>query len=130
MKNNEIEYSLNKFKNALDRLSEVMAIKDSSIAVDAAIQRFEFTFELAWKTLKRVLYQEGIVAQTPREVLKEGFKLGYIRDEQLWLKMLSDRNNMSHTYNEEQAKDVYNTIPDYIIVLQSLYKKIENTEQV
>ena len=125
MKNKEIEYSLRKFQDALVKPREAVEVKDSSIAVDAAILRFEFTFELAWKTLKRVLYQEGIIARTPKEVLKEGVKLEYINDEQLWIKMLADRNNMSHTYNADLAHEVYNTIPDYVKAFRILSEKIE-----
>ncbi len=125
MRNKEILYSLGKFKEALNRLNEAVQLKDSPLLVDAVIQRFEFSFELAWKTLKRVLIDEGVIVQTPREVLKEAFKLGYLEDEELWLDMLSDRNSMIHTYNEMQALEVYKNVPRYYESLLSLYKKID-----
>ena len=125
MQNKEILYSLGKFKEALNRLNEAILLKGSPIIVDAVIQRFEFSFELAWKTLKRVLIDEGVIVQTPKDVLKEAFKLGYLEDEELWLDMLSDRNSMSHTYNEAQALDVYKNIPKYYEKLLRLSKKIE-----
>lgn len=125
MQNEEIKYSLNRFKEALNRLNEAIQLKDSPIIVDAVVQRFEFSFELAWKTLKRVLISNGVIVQTPKDVLKEAFKLGYLENEELWLSMLSDRNIMSHTYNEEQALEVYKNIPEYYNKLLDLSKKIE-----
>jgi nucleotidyltransferase substrate binding protein (TIGR01987 family) len=125
MRNEEILYSLDKFREALNRLNEAIQLKDSPIIVDAVIQRFEFSFELAWKTLKRVLIAEGVMVQTPRDVLKEAFKLGYLEDEELWLDMLSDRNSMSHTYSQTQALEVYKNVPKYYEKLLCLSKKIE-----
>jgi len=125
MRNEEILYSLDKFREALNRLNEAIQLKDSPIIVDAVIQRFEFSFELAWKTLKRVLIAEGIMVQTPRDVLKEAFKLGYLEDEELWLDMLSDRNSMSHTYSQTQALEVYKNVPKYYENLLCLSQKIE-----
>ena len=51
----EITYSLRKFNQAITRLGEAIEEKESDLKIDATIQRFEFTFELSWKTLKRVL---------------------------------------------------------------------------
>lgn len=58
--------------------------------------------------------------------LKEAFKLGYLDEEELWLDMLSDRNSMSHTYNESQALEVYNNIPKYYENMLNLSQKIED----
>lgn len=68
------------------------------------IQSFEFTFELSWKTLKDYLESEGIMAATPREVLKQAFHVGFIKDGDAWIDMLEQRNLMSHTYDEKNAE--------------------------
>ncbi|AJD92335.1 hypothetical protein JMA_30180 [Jeotgalibacillus malaysiensis] len=92
---------------ALSRLEEALAEDSSnSLIVDGTIQRFEFTIELYWKTLKRCLQSEGIEAKTPRETLKEAYKAEWLNDEQAWLQMLKDRNETSHTYNEELAREI------------------------
>jgi len=109
----ELTYSVSRFRKALDRLAEALRKKEDDLKVDACIQRFEFTFELAWKTAKRVLWVEGIICKTPRECLKECFRLGLIRDEENWLAMLDDRNAMSHIYSEEEARIIYARLPDY-----------------
>ncbi|WP_367142724.1 HI0074 family nucleotidyltransferase substrate-binding subunit [Desulfosporosinus sp.] len=63
---------------------------------DGVIQRFEFTFELAWKTLKAVFEDEGLIGlNSPKTVLREAFAMGLIQDDELWLTMLSDRNSTS-----------------------------------
>lgn len=122
----EIEFSLRKYRNAIVRLEEALNEKDSPLAVDGTIQRFEFTFELSWKTLKRVLAYEGEICKTPRECLKSAFRLGLIDDETVWLNMLEDRNAMAHIYDEKSAMVIYQRIPAYLKAFQKLAKEIMN----
>ena len=70
---------------------------------EGVIQRFEYCFELAWKTAKDYLEHGGIVLPevTPRKVLKEAVAAGLIADGQVWIDMLSHRNLLSHTYDCE-----------------------------
>jgi hypothetical protein len=60
--------------------------------VDGTIQRFEFTFELFWKALRRFLQREGIDTGSPRSTLRHTYRRGLLDHEQLWLDMLDDRN--------------------------------------
>lgn len=80
------------FQNALNALEQALGIAQSDLEVDGALQRFEFTFELFWKTLKLHLDQEGIIVGTPKQCFKEAYRLGLIRDEASALRMLDDRN--------------------------------------
>lgn len=68
---------------------------------EGVTQRFEYSFELAWKTVKDYLEENGSVFTTitPRHVLKEGFAAKIIGDGQVWIDMLDHRNLLSHTYN-------------------------------
>ncbi|HEY5792502.1 MAG TPA: nucleotidyltransferase substrate binding protein [Chthoniobacterales bacterium] len=68
---------------------------------EGVIQRFEYSFELAWKTVKDYLEQNGIILATvaPRPVLKETFAARVIADGQVWIDMLDHRNLLAHTYN-------------------------------
>lgn len=106
------EQSLANLQRALVRLGEVLEenIEVNGIVMDATIQRFEFSIELFWKTLKRMLYDEGITAGTPKEVMKHAFKLGWIEHESVWLAMWKDRNQTSHVYDENTAKEIYEHI--------------------
>ena len=73
----------------------------SNLEKEGTIQRFEVTVELAWKILHDYLTSEGRVVQsvTPRNVFKEAFATGIVRDGQVWIDMLNHRNLLSHTYD-------------------------------
>jgi len=74
--------------------------KLSILEKEGLIQRFEYTFELAWKTLKDYLESQGIPVSFPREVIKSAFHYGLIKDGDVWMDMLEKRNLMAHTYDE------------------------------
>lgn len=74
---------------------------------DGAIQRFEYTFELAWKTSMRVLREEGLDAGSPKTVIRELARLGWIEDAESWIEFLDARNATSHVYNEAIARRVF-----------------------
>ncbi len=112
----KIKNKLENFTNANKRLREaVTAYKnetENKLYRDALIQRFEFTFELAWKTLAEVLRDNGIVPEiiAPKTILKAAYSAGYIDDETNWVNILEDRNSMSHTYDEETANRIADDI--------------------
>ena len=68
---------------------------------EGVIQRFEYCFELAWKTVKDYLEESGFVfaTVTPRQVLKDAFAARILADGQVWIDMLDHRNLLSHTYS-------------------------------
>ena len=68
---------------------------------EGVIQRFEYSFELAWKTIKDYLEQSGLVISpvTPRQVIKDAFAAKVLSDGQVWIEMLDHRNLLSHTYD-------------------------------
>ncbi len=85
------------FTKALALLREPFARETGSLSdleKEGVVQRFEVTFELAWKTLKDYLVFNGVVFQqvTPRNVIKQGFASKVISDGQLWIDMLDRRN--------------------------------------
>ncbi|MBI4583197.1 MAG: nucleotidyltransferase substrate binding protein [Planctomycetes bacterium] len=113
----EIKKVLSQLENALQKFTEALAhdIKKDELYLDGTIQRFEFSFELCWKVLKRCLEYEGVSARTPREVFKEAFKLGWLTEgDQHWLKMIDDRNLTCHTYNQSTALALYSRLPGYL----------------
>lgn len=95
------------------------------INIDATIQRFEFTFELANKFLKDYFLDKGIVLNYPKEIIKEAFAIGLIDNESLWVQMLNDRNMTVHTYNEKLADEIYQRIKDYVPELKKLIDRIK-----
>lgn len=77
------------------------------------LQRFCTTFELAWNVLQAVLRLHSVAeAETgsPREIIKLGFKVGFITDEQIWLDIQKDRNKAVHVYNEDDIDEIIDRI--------------------
>jgi nucleotidyltransferase substrate binding protein (TIGR01987 family) len=74
----------------------------SSLEQEGAVQRFEFTLELGWKTLRDFLEHSGVAVEpvTPKQVVKLAFAAKIIRDGQLWIDMLDHRNLLSHSYDQ------------------------------
>ena len=124
----EPNIKVNNFSNALSRLKEGIAKYNEAddLLRDGVIQRFEFTFELAWKTLKAVFEDEGLTGlNSPKTVLREAYAAELIEDDELWLAMLNDRNSTSHIYNEHLAIEIcHNIQKKYILALVSLLEKI------
>lgn len=102
------------FNHALERLNQ--AVKEDTskgdIVIDGTIQRFEFTFELAWKLSRAILGFRGIEVESPRSAIKEAFKAKMIKDGDGWIDMLEDRNKTSHIYDEKQSLEIYHKIKD------------------
>lgn len=117
------------YHKALHRLEIALSktLDEDDLYLDATIQRFEFTFELAWKLMKAVLEYEGIEATSPRSSIREAWKQHLIGDAEKWLDMQVKRNLSSHTYNEETAQDIYRHIKeDYVDLLQDLDQEIRS----
>ncbi|NLC62459.1 MAG: nucleotidyltransferase [Thermoanaerobacterales bacterium] len=74
----------------------------NTLEKEGLIQRFEYTFELAWKTLKDYLEANNVEAKFPRDVIKSAFHYGIIEDGEIWMDMLDKRNILAHTYDEER----------------------------
>lgn len=102
----------------LEKLDE--AIRDS------IIKKFEYTFELTWKTLKAYLEDEGYEEiASPKRTLKQAFEIGIIKDEEVWANMLEARNSTAHTYDEEKAIYYEDVIKNkYINKIEELVKKL------
>jgi len=109
---------LSSFRKALASLARAIARSQQSLRDeelrDAVIQRFEFTFELAWKTMKRQLEQEvAEPASVDRlgfhDLLREAAERGLLADVEGWMEYRRQRNITAHTYDEDKAKSVYQT---------------------
>jgi nucleotidyltransferase substrate binding protein (TIGR01987 family) len=109
-------------RDGLDSEKELNQLEQEGI-----IQRFEYTFELAWKLLKDIMENDGIVIEriSPNYVIKQAFHSKYITDINTWLKMAGDRNLMSHTYNFTTFEVVIASIrQDYLPMLEEWYMSI------
>lgn len=114
-----------KLRHALKRLEEVLHYPKSDIARDASIQRFEFTFELLWKTLRLELEDQGVLTKTPKDAFRQAFRLSWITNEAVYPEMLEARNKMSHIYDEQEARVIYKQIrQQFLKPIQSLLKNL------
>ena len=80
---------------------------------DGVIQRFEFTYELVWKTLKRILKFKGLEFSSPRDVFRESAKQGLINNIEIWFKFIKKRNLTVHTYNADCANEIFKSLPTF-----------------
>lgn len=117
-------YALERFKETVDQ-----PIDPRRIVIDAAIHRFEFTVELFWKLLKRILASKGVDVVYPKEVLQAAYQGKLIDNEQIWLHMLYDRNRTSHIYNEKMADEIYNNLQSYQQIMQKTLAKLSKIQQ-
>lgn len=114
--------------SAINRLKEVLdssELDQHDYMRDAAIQRFEFTIELFWRVLKKVLQYEKIESATPRDVLSKAYQYKLIDLEDIWLKMLDDRNSSFHVYQEAEAKRIFENIKTYLPVFEMTYNALK-----
>lgn len=116
---------LDKFTRSLERLREILAAEQTIANRDSSIKRFEFTVELAWKTVQKFLSEEKIICRSPKECLQNAFQFGLISDDPRWLKMLDDRNLTAHTYDEETADAVYARLSGYLILFDALHLELQ-----
>ncbi len=122
----EIEYALNKFKDAVAALGEGVRAAKDELDKDGVIQRFEFCFELLWKTVKIFVEDKGIECRSPKECLKSAFKVGYIKNEQIFLEMLEDRNKTAHIYNKKESEKIFQKIKsDYFPSMENILRRLE-----
>jgi len=108
-------------------LEEILQEPFSVIIRDAAIQRFEFTFEALWKFLKEYLREkEGIICNSPKSCFREIFSLGLLNEEEVigFLEMTDVRNLTSHTYKEEVSQLIFSKLPVYFSLLNNLINRI------
>jgi len=103
------------FQRAFALLREAMEqdfAQFNQLEKEGVIQRFEFTFELAWKVLKDKMEHDGLIIDqiSPRAVVRLAFQAKYIDDAEIWLRMIGDRNLMSHTYDSAKFEAVLQAI--------------------
>ena len=80
---------------------------------DGVIQRFEFCTELAWKTVREYLIEQGYAdINSPKSVMKTAFSDGLLTNENGWLEILESRNITSHVYDEKTAETIFESIKD------------------
>ena len=110
---------------ALSQLEKALQEPGNPIVRDASIQRFEFSYELCWKTLKIYLEEmHGIRAVSPRLVFKEAFALDLLENEDIFIEMIESKNTLSHTYNEDQVQSIYVKCGEYLKEMKTVLQNL------
>jgi len=121
------------FEKAFLQFSDAVTRADllTDLEKEGLVQRFEYTFELAWKTMKDYLEAQDVEAKFPREAIKKGFQYEIIAEGEVWMEMLESRNIMAHTYDKELFQTAVNKITaDFYPEIRNLYnyfKKINKS---
>lgn len=133
------EQRLDSYHKALNRLAEIVNVMNSrelnEFEADGLVQRFEFTFELAWKLIKS--YADFQVTDKEimgsRDAFRWAFDNGLITDCQSWMEMVKRRNDTSHTYDEATATEVVQLVKStyfqFFVDLLNKMEKLSSTKQ-
>ena len=112
---------LGQFEEALSRLKEALAQKPNEFIRDSAIQRFEFTFDLAWKTLKIYLEEvHGVLCASPKSCFREAYAQKIISYDEYWIDLTEIRNRTSHTYSKPLAEVIFSQLPKAVKAFEEL----------
>ena len=119
------------YQKALKKVSEVVeesSLEDlSELEVEGLIQRFEYTYELAWNTLQDLFKHRGYTDITgPTPVLEQAFKDGFIEDAEGWRRLKRSRQLTSHTYDSSTAEEIAKeVVEEYHGLFKQLEEKLE-----
>ena len=117
------------FQKALAQLQKFIEKGElSELEEQGLIKAFEYTYELAWTTLKDFLeYQGHTDIYGSRDTIRKAYELNIIQDGEAWMDMLESRNKTSHTYNEDTAQEICQAVQNtYYDLFLSLVKKLHS----
>ena len=126
---------LSSLRLALASLQRALARWDASQGQDeelrdACIQRFEYSFELSWKMLKRRLEidlpdSHSVDAMSFRDLMRTGAERGLLPDVDAWMVFRDKRNITSHTYNAAKAAEVAAIVPAFALQATDLLARLD-----
>lgn len=120
------------FCRAYKNLTEAIKLEPpyDTVILTGLVGLFEITFEQSWKLMKDLLENyghSGSATGSPRTIIKTAYQAGMINDSEAWLKALSARNNVTHSYNENIALNIVRETKEiYIKMFEELKSNIEN----
>lgn len=114
-------------EKALQTLEEGLDLKPTSqLEKDGVIQRFEYTFELCWKSIRKILLALGRdeVSSSPKPLFRDALEEGLIQNLDVWFTFIDARNRTSHTYNKQTADQIFNEIKNFPIEARKLLNEL------
>ena len=107
------------------QFEQALGIAKSDLEKAGTIQYFEFTFELTWKTLRRILKARGKDLNSPKTVLREAALEGLIGAPEIWFQFIDDRNETVHTYRRELADQIFARLPTFSSEVSKLIAELK-----
>jgi nucleotidyltransferase substrate binding protein (TIGR01987 family) len=125
--------NLTYLEQAITSLQRALQQPKDEFIRDSVIQRFEFTYELAWKALKRYLeFEEGVEnmdALSRRDLFRVAAEKGLVKDPVVWMEYHRYRNESSHTYAVAKAEEVYAAAQPFLSDVNDLYRQLSGRIQ-
>jgi nucleotidyltransferase substrate binding protein (TIGR01987 family) len=126
----------NNFSKAFNQLAEAVELRSqrelSKLEMQGLVQGFEYTHELAWKTLKDFLEEHGGIKKIygSKDATREAFKAELIEDGEIWMDMIKSRNQTTHTYDEETVLEIVNDVTKkYFAQFKSLHEELNRIKE-
>jgi len=120
------ELSLTSLKQAASSLQDALLPPKTDLVRDATIQRFEYTFELAWKTLRRYFkLNNQFEPNNLKDIFREAGKQRLIDSVEDWFGYLEARNNTVHTYSRAVAEKTYQIAQQFSADVGLLIQRLE-----
>jgi len=126
---------LKKYENfcvSLENMKDIYNYEEpyDNVVLTGLVGLYEITFEQSWKMMKEILqnhgYEEGATG-SPKIILKTAYKAGMIKDEELWLRALQARNNVTHSYNQKIALGIVSEAKnEFYKMFVELKEEVEN----
>jgi len=98
----------------------------SDLEKAGAIQAFEYTYELCWKTMKRIFKHQNIETSIPKDIFRTAAQFNLIEDAEIWFDFINKRNETTHTYNKETAEEIFSFLPKFQKEAGKFIKKIQS----
>ena len=111
---------------AFDQFHEALQIAKSDLEKAGTIQYFKFTYELAWKSLKRILNGRGKDLNSPKPIFREAALEKLIDNPELWFDFTKDRNETVHTYNKLIANNIFKDLHLFDAEMIKLISKLKS----
>lgn len=117
------------FERAYTNFMEIREVDLNTLSIlekEGFVQRFEYTFELAWKTLKDYLAENGQEINSPKAVLRQAFQNELITEGEVWMEALKRRNITTHTYNQEVLDETLDFLVNaFVAPLEQMYNYLK-----
>ena len=122
---------IQRYANYHKACTRLLDVTEADRFMEGLVQRFEYTFELAWKVMQDLLIYKGYEFMLgPNGTMKMAFEDGLIADHDGWRKMAKSRNTLSHVYDEEEVLPIVKLIySDYAPLLKRLDESLAKLSQ-